>query len=318
MAHAIGTLDTGFVHGKTWHHMEQYVQLDRPVTFEEAHQVMCYPLKKCQLFLPEDDCFVKAWAIKRTDHNAILVPAVGARFNLLNNDVLLDFVKREFLDKFDGIEIESVGTLFDGATAFLNLKLDEYHISKDESPTVSRLMYANPLGRGKYRCCAHKVRIVCNNTLRAAEAQGAANKTLTMVSHTLNAKEQIAEHLINLAEVQLGLQQRREKLEFLATRFVDSVYVQEFLEKFYVVEEGASQTVTGNAVTRRQDIVRIFEGDQHLNSIAKTRYGLLQATTQHLGTYEGSSRSGMAAIEWDALDGKRADQKDEAFALLMT
>lgn len=328
MAHGITFYDKGYVHGTTWHNMDQFVQLDRPVTFEEAQEVMDYPLEKVPLWYRNvrevdgeekvDFIRVDQWCIRRTDVNQVVVPGVGAKFDVLNNRVLLDFIKREFLDVYPELEIESVGTLFAGATSFLNLKLGEFHIKGDESPTLNRLMYANPLGRSRYRSCAHGVRVVCNNTLRAAEAQGAANKTLALISHTSGAKRRIAEHLANLAEVHLGLECHRHKLEWLAEQSVDSKYVQEFLEQFYYVdEELATDRVTANAVQRRGDILKIFEGEQYLSGIARTRYALLQATTQHLGTFKLGARSDASAIEWDALDGERANKKDRALELLM-
>lgn len=330
MAHGITFYDKGYVHGTTWHNMDQFVQLDRPVTFEEALEVMDYPLEKIQLFYRHESevdgerevDFIKVdqWAIRRPDNGQVLVPGVGKRFDVLNNRVLLDFVKREFLDIYPELEIESVGTLFGGATSFLNLKIDEYHIKGDESPTLSRLMYANPLGNGRYRACAHNVRVVCNNTLRAAEAQGAANQTLATISHTVSAERRIVEHLSNLAEISLGLQAHRHKLDWLATQEVDSHYVQKFLEQFYFVDDTlapASDRIKSNAQKKRGDILKIFESQEHLNGIARTRYALLQATTRHLGTYSHGAKSDASAIEWDALDGQRAVKKDRALELLL-
>jgi len=325
MAHAIMENDKGFVHGTTWHNMEEYIQLDRAVTLEEAREVMCYPLEKLPLTLIRTDAegnetkqFPKAFSIIRTDTNDILVDAVGARFNLLQNDFLLDFVNEEFLQTTEGIEIESVGTLFNGAVSFVNINVGEFQIRGDQSPTVSRLMYCNPLGRGKYRCCAHNVRIVCNNTLRAAEAEGAANKTMARISHTLSAANRITNHMNGLVEVREGLRRHQVVLEWLATQDVDSGYVKSFLEYLFPVDiKTASDTIKRNATKKCDDIISLFENDATLNGISRTKYALLQATTNHFGNYRQSNRTSSDMVEWDALDGERAKNKDKALAMLV-
>jgi len=323
MAHMIMELDRGMVYGTTWHNMPQYRQLDRPITREEAREIMDFPMMKCQLSLNEKDGRVRpvrAYCIKRTDHDEIIVDSVGARYSLQDNTYLFDVVVEPMLRAFPKLEIESVGTLRNGATSFVNLKIDEFHVSRDQSATVSRLMYCNPLGWGKYRSCAHNVRIVCNNTLRAAEAEGAANETLLEVTHTSGAADRIASHMNRLVAIQQGFEEHRQFLEHLATQRVNMAYVQGFLEEFFPVDETvASKTAVTNAKNRRDDVLRIFESEDArnaLNSIATTRYGLLQAAIEHVGTYSAGSRSDGARIEWDSLMGQRAKRKDEAVEIL--
>ena len=334
MSHGIQELDIGYVNGTTWHNLPQYEQLERPVTLEEARKVMCYPLEKTPLFRvvhgDEDDLFASvnyeqvdgAHCIIRTDHNKVMVPTVGDQFVVLDNSFLLDFVSENLLGQYPELEIESVGTLFNGATAFLNLKVAEYQIKGDKSPTLSRLMYFNPLGKGSYQACAHDVRIVCNNTLRASAAQGAANKTLAKFRHTKSAGQRINDHLADLAELKLGLEKHVEALDFLASKPVVAEEVTKYLNFLFPLPvDDNGRPVEGRATSlarNKQDAVReVFESDQGLClGATHTRYGLLQATTNYFD--HNTIRNGDdAARAWDGIVGDRANKKDTAFKFLM-
>ena len=316
MSHGIGELDKGYVNGTTWHQKLQYVQLDGPVTMEQAGEVMNYPLEKCQLFDAQLEPVEGAYCIKRTDHNKVLVPMVGSKFTVENNINLLNFVSDNLLCSFEGFEIESVGTLFNGAVAFLNLKVGETVVRGDQSPTINRLMYYNPLGKGAYAACAHNIRVVCNNTLRAASADGVANETLRKFRHTASAKEKINACLEEIAEIKLGMKRLEFTLQALTEQQVSGEYFQAFAEHMYpgnVDVEGRGATMVSN---KRDDLRAQFEGWQFLDrDIAKSRYGLLQAFT--FVTDHGKIKSGdEGSLAWDGMVGGRAKEKEKALAFL--
>ena len=333
MSHGIMELDKGLVQrdkktGKgTWHGIPSYVVQDGPVTIEQARDVMCYPLKKQQLFRAKNlaagnivEEKVEAWCITREDHNVVLVPHVGGRFEVLDNSFLLDFVNENLLCKFGDLNIESVGTLFNGATAFVNLKIAEFQIKGDRSPTLSRLMYYNPLGMGAYKACAHDIRIVCNNTLRMAEGQGAANKSLAKFRHTANAGSKINDHLEHLAEVKLGLEAHIEVLEQLVQKRLTQNQTIAYLDKMfpYPVDDNG-KTKEGRAFTmaynKRRDVMEIFDIDQEIDP-PDSAYAMLQATTNYLdhGNIKGGDD---LACRWDGIVGQRAAAKDTALKFLM-
>jgi len=324
MSAGIQELDKGYVEGTTWHGIPSYITLDRPVTIEEARSVMCYPLEKQQLFRDDgqDGEAVDAWAIVRTDHDAVMVPAVGKRFEVVDNSFLLNFVHEHLLAVYPELVIESCGTLFNGATAFVNIKIAEFQIKGDKSPTVSRLMYYNPLGRGSYQACAHDVRIVCNNTLRAAAAQGKANKSLAKFRHTASAGEKINEHLMDLAEFKLDLKKHIKQLDFLAKQQMSQEQVFEYLNKLYPLpKEDNGKVKEGRSATRKMNqqnaVMQQFEMDQSLAAGVKhSAYGLLQATTHVLDHGKIKGGDEMAA-RWDGIVGQRAAVKDMAVKFLL-
>jgi phage/plasmid-like protein (TIGR03299 family) len=329
MSAGINELDKGIVQRDaktgegTWHGIPAYVVQDKPVTIEQARDVMCYPLKKEQLHRHkgfDEYETIDAWCIVREDHNKVLVPHVGSRFEVLDNSFLLNFINEHLLCEFEELQIESVGTLFNGATAFVNLKLDEFQIKGDQSPTMNRLMYYNPLGMGSYKACAHSIRIVCNNTLRASEYQGAANKTLAKFRHTANAGEKINDHLVDLAEIQMGLKKQVTVLEHLTTkRIVDSV-LEEYLAHMFPlpvddngkIKEGRAYTIAQN---KRTELLNVYNSDQQIDP-PDSAYALLQATTNFLD--HGNAKGGdNMSCRWDGIIGNRAKVKDEALNFLV-
>jgi len=331
MSAGILELDKGMVIGSTWHNLPQYICVDRPITLQEAMDIMDYPLEKQQLFrwrtgavseAPKPEK-IQAWCIVRTDHNTVLVPHVGNRFDVINNKALLNRVDAGLLQVYPELQIESVGTLWNGATAFINIKLDEFQIKGDKSPTVSRLMYYNPLGAGAYKACAHDVRIVCNNTLKMAEVEGLANKTLKKIRHTATAADKIKEHLVDLAEVQMHLKKHIEELTYLTLLPVTEQEIKIYLDQIIPIpthkshDPSVADRARTIAINKRELIRANMENEAYLEGdITRSRYALLQATTQWLdhNVIKGGDKG---ALAWDSLVGARSNLKATAFNTLL-
>ncbi len=316
MAHGITEEDKGFVHGTTWHQLPQFIQLDRPVTNEEARLVLDYPLAKQPLFRLVDgqpEQVPDAFCIARTDSNHVLLPTCGRVMAAPSNVEFFNLIDRGLLAAYPELELESVGTLWGGQTAFVNIKLAEWAVKGDQSPTVSRLMYFNSLG-SSYQACAHDVRIVCNNTLRMAAVSGLANQTLARFRHTASAGAKITEYLLNLAEVKLGLKRHMELMNELARRPITTAEVERFLGEFLPGPEGPPPI---GIKSKRDEIRTVFESDQSLGTIGKTRYGLLQATTYWLDHGKLRKNQDEALRLWDGIVGDRSARKQQAVDLLV-
>ena len=318
MAHGITEEDKGFVHGTTWHQLPQFIQLDRPVTKEEVRLVLDYPLTKQPLYRLVDgqpEQVSDAFCIARHDTGRVLLPTCGRLMETPSNVEFFDLIDRGLLAAYPELELESVGTLWGGQTAFVNIKLAEWAVKGDKSPTVSRLMYFNPLG-SSYQACAHDVRIVCNNTLRMAAVSGEVNKTLAKFRHIRGAGARITEYLLDLAEVKMGLKRHMELMNELARREITTAEVERFLGEFLPGPEGPPPLPIG-ILHKRDEIRTLFEGDQSLGTIGKTRYGLLQATTNWLD--HGKLRKNQDEVSrlWDGIVGDRSVRKQQAVDLLV-
>jgi phage/plasmid-like protein (TIGR03299 family) len=254
----------------------------------------------------------KAFCIIRGDTGKVLLPTCGDVMTVQNNAVFFRMVEEGLLNHYPELQIESVGTLWGGQTAFVNIKLAEWAVKGDQSSTISRLMYFNPLGLS-YQACAHNVRIVCNNTLRMAAMSGEVNKTLAKFRHTGTAGRQITNYLVNLAELKLGLQRHQEVLNELARRPITTAEVDKFLAAFLPAPEGPPPA---RVLAQRDQIRNAFESDQSLGTIGKTRYGLLQAVTYTLDHGKLRKDQDETALRWDGIVGGRADKKQQALNLL--
>lgn len=322
MGAGIGELDKGFVSGAgTWHGLPQYVAIpDRPITMEEAMTVADYPIKKRPLYrknmMGEFDP-TEAWEVLRTDHDAVLVPHVGSKFEAIDNTFMLKYIENHLLAQYPDLKIESVGTLFDGATFFLNLKVWEFQVKGDKSPTITNLMYANPLGRGACIACAHNTRIVCNNTERIAESQGLVNESLKRFRHTVSAQKAINDHLVDMAALKLELKKHEDTLNFLAGVKIAKEYLEKFLDAVLPFPDikGRARTIASAA---REQFMNILEGSQA--STMKngfTKYGLYCAYTDFTDHYNKGASMDDGAIRFDSLIGQRSGKKQSALEWLV-
>lgn len=308
--------DKGVVFGTTWHGIASYKVQDTPVTSFQAREVLNYPLTKERLFRANGSG-VNAYAIVRSDTDKVMVSHVGEGFEVSNNNVMLAFIEEHVLADYPDLQIESVGTLFNGATAFVNLKVNEFQVTGDKSPTVNRLMYCNPLGRGAYQACAHSIRIVCNNTLTAAGAQGEANNTLKKFSHTANAAVRIKDHLIDLSGMYLELTKYKDQLNDLATQTVDVKYFQAYLDAMFPAkDEGRGATL---AWAKKEKVKDIFDGEQDLAPTIRTsKYAALQAVMDYYDNHTVIRKADdTMSRSWDGLVGLRAGRKQEALDYLL-
>ena len=317
--------DRGAVMGTTWHGIESYVEQEGPVTREQARDILDFPMVKkrlrCNITFEDfstKPVVVDAWAIVRTDINVPIVPAVGKRFDVQSNIVMYDWIEENMLNRFEDVEMESVGTLFNGATTFINLKVGEMQIKGDKSPIVNRVMWFNPLGKGSYGACAHGIRVVCNNTLTAAVAQGALNETLQRFRHTISATEKMEKHFEDIAEIQLGMDAHEVDLNALAQIAMSAKEVDEFLTKIFGVKiEKATDRQNTIATNKINGVMEQFESDQDLDpDTAHSRYGLLQAITYMLD--HGTIKNGdIASLAFDGIIGQRSKLKEKIFRKLL-
>lgn len=312
MAHGITKVDKGYVHGDTWHRLVQYVRQDKPVTPEQAVEVLDFPLEKRQLYRMVNGVYApaSAWEIVRTDHNIPLAHHVGQDFTVMSNRVLFDHINETILAEFPDINIESVGTLWAGKIAFVNLNVGEFTVKGDQSKSVSRLMYYNPLGLGKYKVCAHNVRVVCNNTLRMATAEAISSGLLRMVSHTKNAEKNIKGALGEILALRQAFIEEKEFLDALAAVPVTTVKLTEFFDKWIPKEDDATDRKDTRRSNLIQGITNQFETDQAVQG--KTMYGLLNAVTYWYDHETPNRGNDIAAVAWDGIVGGRSDKKVSA------
>lgn len=318
MSHGIMESDCGVVYGTTWHGIESYIQQDEPVTAEQCRGVLDYDFEKRELVADRGNGELEPTGVYeayRTDTGDVLIASTTESYDLINNVVLFDHIDEVILKANPGIEIESVGTLFNGQTAFVNLLLGKYQIKGDESETLQRLMYYNPIGKGSYKTCAHNVRVVCNNTLTAAHAQGKANKTLTRVRHTQSAQERLEVAIEDILEINQGFKAQEEQLAFLATKKAGKDDLRSFVEARWFYQKPSEKRV--NRVVDK--VVEVYDrtANEYAGPVRGSRYHMLQSVTDLVDhTRKKSTDVGYAAF--DGLVGIRAGLKNKFFDHMMS
>lgn len=323
MAHEIMELDKGVVQGNTWHRMPQYVTQETPPTKEQAAEVLDFPMDKLPVFRQkangEYEEITGQFYIVRTDHDKILVPSVGCDFTLEKNLDILEMVDKGLREEFPDLKYESIGTMNNGRTAFINLKVDEFQITGDKSPTITRIAVVHDLGWTAYVVGGHSVRIVCMNTCRMAMGEMKDNKTRAKIKHTPNALERMEEVLKAIASEKMGLKTLKEHLEFLAAHPVDMEYMNKFVDGFFPMPDPdkGGETAKTRVENTRNKFYQTLLTDDGMDSKGITRYGILQAVTRMLDWREPGKLQSVEGIVWDGMFGASANRKDEAMRLLM-
>ena len=318
MAAGITEIDRGIVWGTTWHNLPQYKMKKMPVTLEEARQVLDFPIEKRKLgyMAPSSNWKeVDAYALVRGEH--VLVDAVGSRFSVCNNVDMLNHIAKTVMKEFPQLKIESVGTLWAGATSFLNLKVDSFQVHGDKSETINRVMWYNPLGLGSYKTCAHNVRVVCDNTLRAAHVEGKANGTLRGIAHTATGAAKVQKELDNLARHFLELESLTQQMRRLAKKPMTSAMVESFLSQLVPIGPELEKSAVTQRQNKRETFLHQFESDQTLaDPVNRSAYAMLNAVTYVLDHQDAKRGHDLGSIAWDGLVGTRAGIKDNALAIL--
>jgi phage/plasmid-like protein (TIGR03299 family) len=285
MSHCILEQDKGIVGytkqlGKTWHGLPQYLQVEGSVNFEQAQAIANYNVEKRPLVMQGTDTPVEdAYCLYRTDIDKVIYPMVGDRYTVANNLDLMDFVDKGILQKYKNIALESVGTLNNGQGFFLNLLVDRHVVKGDISPTATRMAMFNFHGGKAVSACIHQTRIVCMNTLRWAQGEGKANKTLKNFRHTATVAQRLEDHTCDLADLIGEIHEANNIMDTLGSTTIKTKQLDSFLEAVFPqasLDDGNKKTLAMN----KQDAVReIYESRDDLTALDHTVYRAFNAVT---------------------------------------
>jgi len=332
MSAGILELDRGVVKGDTWHGLSQYKTQEDFVTPEQAMEVLDVPVEKEQLQLPDGEK-VLAYALTRKDtvgKRVVLFPAVGSDYKVLDNAFMLRQIETLILKTNPKVKIDSVGTLWNGQRAFVNLHLDAFQIKGDKSPQITKVMVGNCHGGGGARACAHSHRVVCDNTRRMAEMEGLTNKTFRIFRHTTGVEKAVTDYAQSMTDFYTGLTEMKNTLNCLADASMDVEAVQAFLVRLFPgdlrvkptqapgSDEETLSRKDRNAIENRAAVLNQLESDQDLDPVVRfSRYGMLQAVTWWADHHRGTRTLDDGSRWWDGLYGTSDEIKQAAMQLLM-
>jgi len=319
--------------GKTWHRMPEYKHVDGPVELEEVRAILEYPVAKVEVCLnaPDkpydknvvDDAFM---LVDENTGRAIHKSSVSDSYKIHQNSEFLDNLQFSLLEatKDDGdpaypnICIESAGTLFGLNKAFVNILLDQFHVTNDNSETVTRLMYYNAFGGTSLATGAHNTRIVCNNTLKLAMRQSEINETLGKFKHTKNSASRMRDHLVSLTNIYVKAEAQKEALNRFAVTPMTATDLDNFVKGLFPIPVGAQSRGVSVKTNNRTKVADYFENlDDLQGKIARTRYSALQAVTYYTGNDMGNRNTDELAGYFNSATGGNKDEFNQrAFKLL--
>lgn len=317
MAAGIEGFDIGVFYSNNplWHRNPAYRVINRPVNIDEVREVFNWEIEKKQLSYVNDKnetVPVNAFSLIRKDTQHILVDSVGAKFEAASNLQMVDIIENGVLKAFPDLILEGAATLWNNKTAFIQLKAKEFQIKGDKSPMFTRMSYVNPLGNGAYKALVHNERVVCANTLRVAESEGKANRSLKKFSHLNGAFIKLNAYMEELTEQWLMLEKHNAVLENMAKSQVDTALVNNFTKFVYPQTANMSDVAINHVNARRQAVIAQFNKDQDLTpDAAFSKYGLLQALTYVID--HETFRKDPVKTYWDNIAGDRMDLKADAF-----
>jgi phage/plasmid-like protein (TIGR03299 family) len=349
--HGITKNDRGIVgycdvYGNPWHNRVEYKAINGPVSLADTITVIDYEVVKVPLafhippeladclpnhngFVPQSTqdkdglCGPLMFALVRADTgNQVYEQSVSQEYTIYQNRTFLEKVQEAILKDNPQIVIESAGTLFGGRICFVNLILNQFRITKDPSDQIVRIMFYNAFGGRSITACMHIIRVVCNNTVMLAEAQGALNETLRKFRHTTGAPERVAKHVFDLAKLNQIAEDRKEILNHLSDVSMTAKDMENFLANLIPIEEDAGKGTKTGRQNRRDAIETLFNDTPDLQGqIGRTRYAAFQAVlaySQHHTIPEGSTEVDSAFAWFDvSTGGVRNDMNQKAFAILI-
>jgi hypothetical protein len=283
------------------------------ITQEQAHDVLNFRIEKIPVSRPVAGGFQTVpgqYCLVRKDNAdddgvVVGVSGVGEQFSVAAQPTdVLDFFMEKIVPEVPSLKIETVASVYDGATSFVNFHYgDAYEYKNDVSPQYTNILFMNPLTRGRLCLLSHTIRVVCQNTLRMARNTG----TGFTIGHTSRAGFYVNAAL-EAIKVQLEEADRLRQLSVkLDDIHVTSKNVQSILDRVYPVKKTAKGEDSTRMLNIRKEVVEQFETDPSFK--AKTAWAFLNAMTYKQEHPKMTARRQPMAIGADNLFGTRAEAK---------
>ncbi len=226
--------------------------------------------------------------VKRDDTNEVL-SAGRDTYEVITNTELGEIL-HALTDKTE-LEFETAGSVRGGRSVWALVKLGEdVTIGKDPSPTRPYMGVVNHCDKiGACRAYATDIRIVCWNTMSAADAQADRDNTVATFRHTSNWRD----HIQTAREAILGakseFQAWVDMAEHLQELTVTDVQAEEFVREFMPYPgrvEGpdalVSKTVRKNIEQARDSLRYVLNESKTSEGIQGTGYWLVQGAAEFL------------------------------------
>ena len=228
---------------------------------------------------------VKGYVAQERSDNGDLIAATSDTIVTVTNGELYDLGEAVETSAPKGeVMYETGGSLNGGKRVWLMMRLREPLVINGDphGATVPFfLLQNNHDGKGSLRGSAVNVRVVCANTVRAADMDAKARGTEFTFRHTLNVGDRVEEARQALAGWKESVENYRLLAEHMLTLKVERKDVSEFLTRFIPepLSTMTSDRVKHNVEEARREWMGVYNSVTN-EGITGTAWGLLNASSE--------------------------------------
>lgn len=270
--------------------------------------------------------------VRATDDRILGVVTKG--YNILQNSESFGFVD-SLVD--DGhMTYQGAGTVDDGKSIFIQGRLPEGGEVAPGDTVWPYLAFVNRHdGGGSVVACLTSVRIICQNTQRAAVAQGKKNNNAICIRHTKSMHDRLeqARTVFGWANTNFG-EYLKAARTLVKKNVTSAVALRKFFENITQAERG-DDGLSGRTEKKIERLVQLFEegAGNNMPGVRGTYWAAVNAVTQYIDHESPTSLRGsdyknmdddakaaatrMKRYESSQL-GAGADTKDRAFELALS
>ncbi|MDO9179530.1 MAG: DUF932 domain-containing protein [Agitococcus sp.] len=282
MAHLVETM--AYVGSTPWHGLGNQLTENQPLDVWAKEAGMDWSIREAPVrFIAESDAytgsimtFPENKVLFRSDNNAPL-SVVSQRYQVVQPREILEFYRD--LTEVSGFELETAGVLKGGRKIWALAKTGQSMALKGNDVTNGYILLATACD-GTLATTAQftSIRVVCNNTLAVALANG--NRGVVKVPHNTSFDAQAVKKQLGISvsawdEFMYGLKN-------LSERKVKPAEVQNYVWR--VFNDGGNKSSTSSSNERAMaKVITLFEGGGQgadLSSAKGTAFGLLNSITE--------------------------------------
>ncbi len=294
--------DTGFSVRQPMWHGEGNVLADYPESWAEARTLAglewepeAHPIfgRRADAdldFLTADD-YVEEKDHKRIVRNdtGVTLGVVGDGYELIQHSAMGEIL--EAITDQPNVKFETAGSCRGGAQVWALAYLDEpYEVAGDDSATLPFIALLNSHdGTGACKVVATQVRVVCWNTYRAAEMEGARSGRSFTFRHTSGVHERIEDAKQALAGVRSDAAEWTKLAAELGGLAADDVALNHFMADFIPEPPAAliSPRVRTNIDTARATFRSMYLDSPTTDGHRGTALGLVDTAVEYLDHVRG-------------------------------
>lgn len=304
MAHELsinnGQAEMMFVGDAPWHKLGK--QVPKTITIAEAIKAagLDWSVVLKPLFTQDEDGLLTdkqapAMATVRSDNGRIL-GVVGQQYKVLQNSEAFAFFQ-PFLDS-GAAHLETAGALKHGKRVWVMAKVDggKADVVGGDSVEQYILLSNSHDGSLAIRVGFTNVRVVCNNTLTAAEGENSGSK-LIRIKHTGNPQEalQMVQEAMNLAKAEF--ETTVEQYKKMAATKINRADMEKFIRVVFNLKSEESAERTSKVL---ESVLRLAENGRGTNieGVKGTMWGLYNAATEYVAHERGRSEDSRLDSTW--------------------